>query len=151
MDHYIAAVSYGGESENIKLQSYALLDIGEIYASTYNREAAFDFIEKAKDMADETNDSRTIGKVYSKSAKTYKNFNENLQALKDLKVSTMEFDKISIELKNNIENYIMAASILIDLNNSNKAKSLLNKALNMANEANLSQYLPQINSLNRLI
>ncbi len=151
LDHYIAAVSYGGESENIKLQSYALLDIGEIYASRYNREAAFDFIETAKDMADETNDSRTIGKVYSKSAKTYKNFNENLQALKDLKVSTMEFDKTSIELKNNIENHIMAASILIDLNNSKKAKSLLNKALNMANEANLSQYLPQINSLNKLI
>ncbi|UKI40622.1 MAG: hypothetical protein L6V95_10720 [Candidatus Melainabacteria bacterium] len=45
----------------------------------------------------------------------------------------------------------MAASILIDLNNTEKAKSLLNKATSIINEANLSQYLPQINNLNKLI
>ncbi len=151
LDHYVAACSYGGESENTKLQSYALLDIGEIYASTYNKDAALNFIETAKNIANDTSDSKTIGKIYSKSAKTYKNFNENLQALKDLKISTMEFDKVSNESKNQIENYIMAASILIDLNNGKKAKSLINKALNIANEANLYGYLPQINSLNKLL
>ena len=151
LDHYVAACSYGGESENTKLQSYALLDIGEIYASTYNKDAALNFIETAKNIANDTSDSKTIGKIYSKSAKTYKNFNENLQALKDVKISTMEFDKVSNESKNQIENYIMAASILIDLNNGKKAKSLINKALNIANEANLYGYLPQINSLNKLL
>lgn len=151
LNHYMAACSYGGESENTKLQSFALSDIGEIYASTYNKDAAFDFIETAKDIASETNDSKTIGKIYAKSAKTYKNFNENLQALKDLKVSTMEYDKTTNNSKNQVENYIMAASILIDLNNTKKAKSLLNKAMSIINEANLSQYLPQVNSLNKSI
>lgn len=151
LNHYMAACSYGGESENTKLQSFALSDISEIYASIYNKDVAFDFIETAKDIAKETNDSKTIGKIFAKSAKTYKNFNENLQALKDLKVSTIEYDKSTNNFKNQVENYIMAASILIDLNNTKKAKSLLNKAVNIINETNLSQYLPQINNLNKLI
>ncbi len=151
LNHYIAACSYGGESENTKLQSFALSDISEIYASIYNKDVAFDFIETAKDIAKETNDSKTIGKIYSKSAKTYKNFNENLQALKDLKISTMEYDKTTNSFKNQVENYIMAASILLDLNNEKKAKSLLNKAVNIINEANLSEYLPQVNNLSKLI
>lgn len=151
LNHYMAACSYGGESENTKLQSFALSDISEIYASIYNKDVAFDFIETAKDIAKETNDSKTIGKIFAKSAKTYKNFNENLQALKDLKVSTIEYDKSTNNFKNQVENYIMAASILIDLNNTEKAKSLLNKATSIINEANLSQYLPQINNLNKLI
>lgn len=151
LNHYMAACSYGGESENTKLQSFALSDISEIYASIYNKDVAFDFIETAKDIAKETNDSKTIGKIFAKSAKTYKNFNENLQALKDLKVSTIEYDKSTNNSKNQVENYIMAASILIDLNNTEKAKSLLNKATSIINEANLSQYLPQINNLNKLI
>lgn len=151
LNHYMAACSYGGEIDNIKLQSFALSDIGEIYASTYNKDVAFDFIETAKDIAYETNDSKTIGKIFAKSAKTYKNFNENLQALKDLKVSTIEYDKTTNNSKNQVENYIMAASILIDLNNTKKAKSLLNKAINIINEANLSQYLPQVNNLNKYI
>lgn len=151
LNHYMAACSYGGESENTKLQSFALSDISEIYASIYNKDVAFDFIETAKDIAKETNDSKTIGKIFAKSAKTYKNFNENLQALKDLKVSTIEYDKSTNNFKNQVENYIMAASILIDLNNTEKAKSLLNKATSIINETNLSQYLPQINNLNKLI
>lgn len=151
LNHYMAACSYGGESENTKLQSFALSDISEIYASIYNKDVAFDFIETAKDIAKETNDSKTIGKIFAKSAKTYKNFNENLQALKDLKVSTIEYDKSTNNFKNQVGNYIMAASILIDLNNTEKAKSLLNKATSIINEANLSQYLPQINNLNKLI
>ena len=151
LNHYMAACSYGGESENTKLQSFALSDNSEIYASIYNKDVAFDFIETAKDIAKETNDSKTIGKIFAKSAKTYKNFNENLQALKDLKVSTIEYDKSTNNSKNQVENYIMAASILIDLNNTEKAKSLLNKATSIINEANLSQYLPQINNLNKLI
>ena len=151
LNHYIAACSYGGEIDNTKLQSFALYDIGKIYASRYNKDAAFDFIETAKNIACDTKDSKTIGKIYSKSAKTYKHFNENLQALKDLKVSTIEYDKTTNNSKNLVENYIMAASILIDLNNTKKAKSLLNKAMNIANEAKLSQYLPQINNLNKFI
>lgn len=151
LNHYIAACSYGGEIDNIKLQSFALYDIGKIYASRYNKDTAFDFIETAKNIACDTKDSKTIGKIFSKSAKTYKHFNENLQALKDLKVSTIEYDKTTNNSKNLVENYIMAASILIDLNNTKKAKSLLNKAMNIANEAKLSQYLPQINNLNKFI
>ena len=151
LNHYMAACSYGGESENVKLQSFALADISDIYASTYNKDVAFDFIETAKDIASETNDSKTIGKIYSKSAKTYKNFNENVQALKDLKVSTMEYDKTTNTFKNQVENYIMAASILVDLNNVKKAKSLLNKAMNIINEANLNQYLPQVNDLYKFV
>ena len=62
----MAACSYGGESENVKLQSFALADISDIYASTYNKDVAFDFIETAKDIASETNDSKTIGKISTK-------------------------------------------------------------------------------------
>ena len=45
----------------------------------------------------------------------------------------------------------MAASILVDLNNVKKAKSLLNKAMNIINEANLNQYLPQVNDLYKFV
>ena len=63
----------------------------------------------------------------------------------------MEYDKTTNTFKNQVENYIMAASILVDLNNVKKAKSLLNKAMNIINEANLNQYLPQVNDLYKFV
>ena len=66
-------------------------------------------------------------------------------------IPLVEYDKTTNTFKNQVENYIMAASILVDLNNVKKAKSLLNKAMNIINEANLNQYLPQVNDLYKFV
>ena len=55
IEHYMAAVSFAGETDNFKAQIKSLTKIGNIYADKYDKEA-FNVYDDAKIVADESKD-----------------------------------------------------------------------------------------------
>lgn len=130
-DHYFASVSFAAQCENLKLQTQSLTKISEIFASQYNKNDALDFATLAKDISIETEDALLIGKTHSKSAKIAFGFDEKRITLDDLKISTKNLLEAE-NFENAIENYIMASEVMLQLNNPQKALTLLEKAYKSA-------------------
>ena len=127
VNHYCAAVSFAGESDNINLQTKALSDLTTLHANRYDKEGAFLFMNLAQTAAEETNNNRTKGITLSESAKCCDKLNEKARAL--------EYYGQSAELyagENYFEglanDYAKAGDIMLEYGNKAKAKKLYSKA-----------------------
>lgn len=127
VDHYFAAISFAGENENINAQTKALSNLANIFCGRYDKKNAFSYIELATSMAQETQDNKTIGAIYSKSADISEKLDEDYKALQYYRESTRYYSKTD-SVKNIIKNYKKAADIMLELGDTNKARTLLEKA-----------------------
>ncbi len=138
VDHYCAAVSFAGESDNLKLQSQALSDLAQIHAERYDKTNALTFMSLADTAAEETKDKKVIGLISSKNGKNCERLNENSQALKYYSNSAKSFYDIDDNI-NLAKKYQSAALIMLKYGNSAKAKNLLSKAFVAASSTSDSE------------
>lgn len=131
--HYLTSVSYAGESDNLAAQSTSLTKVGNIFADKYNR-IAFELYDSAQEIAEETNNPKVKGFVYSNRANAHNRFNEPKTALKFYCDAAKNYlddespEKVAI-------NYKRAAELMADYNNPEKSKALYNKALKFATKS----------------
>ena len=142
INHYMSSIAYAGEAENLTAQSNSLTKIGNIYTDKYDREA-FDFYTEAKTIAQETDDSKTKGYVSSNIGNAYNKFNEPQNSLKAYSEAIQEYKDTDSPLKV-ATNYQKAAEVMVDYNNPEKAKSLLQKALKSAQKTDDIQLMADI-------
>lgn len=133
MEHYYAAISFAGEAENLNAQTKALADIGEMYAERYDKPKTHEYYDVAKNIALETNNNKTKGAIWSKSADAMTALNENVNALKDYKASAQFYQQADSPIKT-AKNYEKASAVMLQLGNKEKAKALLEKARQIALE-----------------
>lgn len=139
MEHYYASVSYAGEAENLKAQTKALSNIANMYAERYDRDNTYTYLDIAKQIATETNDSKTMGAIWTKSGDTLSIINEDVNALKDYKQSAMFYREAESPIKM-AKNFEKASDIMLKLGNKTKAKSLLEKAYSLSVDADDRNY-----------
>lgn len=131
LDHYCAAVSFAGESDNLKLQTKALTDLAQIHTDRYEKDDAVMFMSLAAVSANETGNEKLKGLTYLKSAKNCEKLNEKARALRLYGNSSVSFIKTE-DNENLAKNYRDAALIMLSYGNKAKAKSLLSKAFIVA-------------------
>ncbi len=150
MDHYYAAISFAGESENLNAQTNALTGIASMYSNRYDKNNTFDYISLATDMAKETNNDKVIATVFKKSAAMSLQLEENPKALDFYKESTKYYTKAQLT-ENIIQNYQDAADIMLKLGDKAKARTLLQKAYiksqNIENSALANEIAQKLSSI----
>lgn len=130
MEHYYASMAYAGESENLKNQTFSLMNIGNLYAERYNANQAKSYFDTAHLMAEETGNNELAAKVCRQSASKMTSLNESKTALDYYKQSSGHFSKTQDSLAL-AGNYEKSSELMLRLGNTNKAKSLLKKAQNI--------------------
>ena len=143
LEHYFVSIGYGGEVDNKAAQSASLARMGNIYSDMYE-EGAFEFLTIARDLAEDTENSKVKGFVSSSLGRAYERFGEPQEALKAYSEAVKNYSKADSQVKT-AQNYLKAADIMLDFDSNNKARSLLNKAKHYANEANEEALLNEIN------
>ena len=150
MKHWLSAIGYAGESENIPLQVKALNHLAKVQSEIYDKKMTYVFSNLANGLAEETKNDKVKGYSYKSSSKVSEFFDDNAKALQYLKLSTKAYTNIQDD-KNVIENYISAADIMINVGNSKKARALLDKAyltaIDSENKAALSVISNKIASI----
>ena len=132
LDHYFNSVSFAGEAENLTAQSVSLARMGNIYADMYEQES-FDYYSAAEELAEQTDNSKVKGFVYSGMANAYERFGESQDALNSYSKAVQYYTDAESPL-NVARNYRDAADIMLEYNNLSKAKGLLTKAQNYARQ-----------------
>lgn len=130
MEHYYASIAFAGESENLKTQTFSLVNIANMYAGKYNTDEAKNYYETAQQIAQENNNDKLSAKVFKLSASKMDYLNEPKIALDYYKQSSYFYNKenSSIDLA---DNYEKSSALMAKLGNKRKAKSLLQKAQNI--------------------
>lgn len=144
MEHYFAAISYAGETENLNAQTKALSDIADMYAERYDIPNTYEYYGMAKNIALETQNNKVMGAIWSRSGDSLALLNENVNALQDYKASTQFYEQTDSAMKM-AKNYEKASEVMLKLGNRTKAKSLLEKAQKLAVNADNEQYAQQLN------
>lgn len=144
-NHWISAIGYAGESENIPLQVKALGNLANIQSEFYDKKTAYAFTNLANSLAEETNDNKVKGYSYKKSSQISEYLEDDSKALQYLKLSTKAYT-VAKEDKKVIDNYISAADIMMNVGNSTKARALLNKAFLTAIESDNTDILTTISN-----
>ena len=139
MEHYFAAISYAGEAENLNAQTKALSDIADMYADRYDIARTYQYYGIAKNIALETNNTKTMGAIWSRSGDSLSILNENVNALQDYKSSARFYEQADSPVKM-AKNYEKASSVMMKLGNRKKAQSLLEKAHTLALRASDEEY-----------
>lgn len=138
MEHYYASIAFAGESENLKSQTFSLVNIANMYAGKYNTSEAKNYYEIAQQIAKENGNDKLSAKVFKVCASKMDILNEPKVALDYYRQSSYYFNK-----NNNSEaladNYEKSSSIMAKLGNKNKAITLLKKAQNIYNQNNLQE------------
>ncbi len=127
MDHYYAAISYAGETDNLNVQTKALSSIAGMYCNRYDKANMSEYLDLATSMSKETGNYKTIASVYRQSADMSEQLGQNVQALDYYKESTRYYSSTNMT-ENIVKNYQSAAEIMLNLGDSAKAKTLLQKA-----------------------
>ena len=135
-----AVETQGRTAENFVAQTKALANIGDMYAERYDIPNTYKYYDTAKSIALETDDNKTKGYVWSRSADALVMVNENLNALKDYKSSAQYYENTDSPMKT-AKNYEKAAQIMLQLGNTTKAQKLLAKAQQIASTAPQTDYL----------
>lgn len=143
MDHYFAAISYAGEAENLNAQTKALADIGDMYAQRYDAKSTYQYYSAAKNIALETNNTKTMGAVWSRSGDSMTVLSEDVNALQDYKASSRFYEQSESPSKM-AKNYEKASSVMLKLGNRKKAFSLLEKAHTLALKASDNEYAQRL-------
>lgn len=131
MEHYFAAISYAGEADNLKAQTIALSDIGDLYAERYDTQNTYKYYALAKNIAESSENNKIKGTVWTRSGDALAILNENINALKDYKTSSQFLENTNSDLKM-AQNYEKAAEIMYKLGNIKKSKTLLETAQKLA-------------------
>jgi len=142
IDHYISTVSYAGETQNVAVQSTSLARIGKIYTNRYNREG-FNYLTAAEELIEGSDNHKTVAYVNSSLADAHTKFNQPKQALKYYSTAVLEYDKAVLNEKVAL-NYKKAAQVMLQLDNTIKAKKLLQKAFYKASQTNDEQLMKEI-------
>ncbi|MBQ3640666.1 hypothetical protein II906_01870 [bacterium] len=145
VDHYCAAVSYSGESDNLPLQSKALSDLAQIHAERYDKSNSISFMTMADTIADETKNSRIKGFISAKNAQSCETLNEKARALNYHGKAAGAFNEED-DKENLARQYQAAAKIMMTYGNFAKAKSLLSKAFVAAQATDNMMLKSQISS-----
>lgn len=143
IDHYFTTVSFAGEAENLTVQSQSLTKIGNIYTDMYEKEA-FDFFDVADLIADETDNSKIKGYVNSQLGIAYDKFGNSQGALKSYSKAVKNYIDAKSPQKA-AKNYLNAAEIMIEVNNTDKAKNLLERAGKFAKQSKDKDLISEIN------
>ncbi len=143
MNHYFAAISFAGEADNLNAQTRALSDIGDMYAERYDIQNTYTYYGAAKNIALETNNTKTMGATWSRSGDALTMVNENVNALQDYKASAKFYEQSESPVKT-ARNYEKASVVMLKLGNRTKAKSLLEKAQKIALSASDNDYAQKI-------
>ncbi len=143
IEHYMAAVSFAGETDNFKAQIKSLTKIGDIFADKYDKEA-FNVYDDAKVVADESKDSKNKGFVSSTIATAYDKFNKPAQALQYYSDAVKNYEEAGDDDKVAI-NYKKAGQLMIDYNKGDKGKNLIRKAIAYAKKANNENLINELN------
>lgn len=143
LDHYFVSVAYGGESNNPAVQSTAMAKMGNIFSDMYDDEA-FNYLNIAKDVAYDTDNSKVKGFVSSSLGRAYEKFGEPQEALKSYSEAVKNYTEAESPLKT-AQNYLSAADIMIGFESKNKARGLLNKAKIHAQNAGDENLISEIN------
>lgn len=143
INHYMSSISYAGENENFVAQATSLTKIGNIYTDKYQKQA-FDFLLEAEAIASESKNSKAKGYVSGNIGNAYNKFREPQNALKYYSSAVKEYQDAQSPVKVAI-NYKRAAEVMMDYNNSQKAKSLFQKALAKARQSNDTALVNEIN------
>lgn len=144
IEHYMAAISFAGETENFKAQIKSLTKIGNIYSDKYDKEA-FNVYEDAKVVADESKDLKNKGYVSSTIATAYDKFNKPTEALKYYSDAVKNYAQAGENNKVAI-NYQKAGELMIDYQKGDKGKNLIQKAIEYAKKANNERLVFQLKS-----
>ena len=127
VDHYCAAVSFSGESDNLPLQSKALSDLAQIHAERYDKKNAISFMEMSDVIAKETGNNRIKAFVSAKNAQSCETLNEKARALNYHGRAAGAFNEDE-DKENLARQYQAAAKIMMSYGNYAKARNLLSKA-----------------------
>ena len=127
VNHYCAAVSFSGETDNLPLQSKALSDLAQIHSERYDKNNSIMFMTMADTIANETKNNKIRGIISARNAQYCETLNEKARALsyhgKAANAFNNEDDK-----ENLAKQYQSAAKIMMSYGNYAKAKNLLSKA-----------------------
>lgn len=127
VDHLCAAVSFAGDTDNLKLQTQALSTLAKVHTDRYDKKNAFMFMDMSDVIATETKDSRTVGIISSRNAKYCEKLDEKVKALNYYQRSSKSYNDVN-EKEGLAKNYRDAAQIMLGYGNKAKAKTLLSKA-----------------------
>ena len=134
IEHYMAAIAFAGEKDNLKAQIQSLTKIGDIYSDKYDKEA-FNVYEHAEILAEESKDDKNKGYVSSTIANAYDKFNKPTKALKYYSEAVKNYEKEGANNKVAL-NYERAGELMIDYKKGEKGKNLIQKAIQYAKKAN---------------
>lgn len=134
IEHYMAAISFAGETDNFKAQTQSLTKIGNMYTDKYDKEA-FNVYEDAKTVADESKDASVKGYVSSSIANAYNKFNKPEKAMRYYSDAVKNYKQAGSDEKVAI-NYKKAGELMQDYQRMNKGKNLIQKAILYAKKAN---------------
>ena len=105
---------------------------------------AFNYLNIAKELAYDTDNSKVKGFVSSSLGRAYEKFGEPQEALKSYSEAVKNYTKAESPLKT-AQNYLSAADIMIGFESKNKARGLLNKAKQHAQNAGDEKLISEIN------
>lgn len=134
IEHYMAAISFAGETDNFKAQTQSLTKIGNMYTDKYDKEA-FNVYEDAKTVADESKDASVKGYVSSSIANAYNKFNKPEKAMRYYSDAVNNYKQAGSDEKVAI-NYKKAGELMQDYQRMDKGKNLIQKAILYAKKAN---------------
>lgn len=134
IEHYMAAISFAGETDNFKAQTQSLTKIGNMYTDKYDKEA-FNVYEDAKTVADESKDALVKGYVSSSIANAYNKFNKPEKAMRYYSDAVKNYKQAGSDEKVAI-NYKKAGELMQDYQRMDKGKNLIQKAILYAKKAN---------------
>lgn len=127
VEHYCAAVSFAGESDNLNLQTKALSNLAKIHAGRYDKTNSFIFMDMAETAAEETNNERLKGITFASNAKCCDKLNEKARAIELYGKSAQSF--YGIDYYEGLANdYAKAGDLMLEYGNKAKAKKLFSKA-----------------------
>ena len=143
--HWLSAIGFAGESENLPLQVKALDNLAEVQSEVFDSKNAYMFTNLANSIAEETKDDKVKGYAYKRAFNVSDYLDDKSKAMQYLKLSTKAYTNVQDD-KNVINNYMAAADIMLNVGNQTKARALLNKAFMTALDSDNKEFLPEISS-----
>lgn len=143
VNHYCAAVSFAGQSDNLNLQTKALSDLTRMHAERYDKENTFLFMDMANIIAHETKSDKVKGITFAASADCCDKLNEKAKALEYYAKSAQLYAGENY-YEGLAKDYYKAADIMLGFGNGAKAKKLLSKAFVSVQKCNNSQLKQEI-------
>lgn len=145
LNHYMTSISYAGKSDDLIGQSDSLTRMANIFTDKYD-ENAFDYYDVARKLIEQTTDNSMKGYVLSNTADACVQFKKKDKALKYYAEAVKNYE-LSNSPEEIAQNYKAAAELMISFNSSNKAKSLLKKALVNAVKTKNEDLIAEVNAM----